>query len=179
MTEQAVNGVLDDEAVESLSQLAQGDDPRKLSVESLALITATQGVKKLEDKMKTEFMELKERQGQVRLMHQLQKQINANSTDGEGFDWSENEELQALINEVRELGVAIPGEEDNFVFTEEDKRALMDNLKMTVDDLQILNDLQLQKISSLTNRRYEFYQMARSILRPLHEDKINKARKIT
>jgi hypothetical protein len=39
--------------------------------------------------------------------------------------------------------------------------------------------MQIQTISRFTNERYETYQMARSILRPLHEDKQRKAREIS
>lgn len=149
----------------------------QLSVESLALVCCTTGVSRVENQMANEYVELRERQERIHVLHQLQREINASSEAGEGFDWSDNPELQALVERARELGVPIPGEQGDYVFDEADQRALMENIRMTVDDLQMLNDLQLQKIANLTNRRYEFYQMARAILRPLHEAKVNAARK--
>lgn len=181
MSEPVIESAID-EAVEELNaHLASQGDPRKLSVETLSVVIATQGVRKLEERIRNEFMELRERQAKVQLLHKLQKHINAISDDEGGFDCSNDPELQELIQQAEEMGVPIPGKKDGenkLSFTPEEKRAYMENIKMTVDDLQLLNDLQLQKISNLTNRRYEYYQMARSILRPLHEDKINKARKI-
>lgn len=163
------------------NQLNPGD-PRKLSIESLAVVIAVRGVRKLENQVRKEYVELRERQSKVQLLHKIQKHINATVDDDGAFDWSDDPELQELMEMAEELGVPIPkGKkgENKFKFTASEKRAYTDSLKMTVDDLQLMNDLQLQKISTLTNRRYEFYQMARSIMRPLHEDKINKMRKLS
>ena len=56
---------------------------------------------------------------------------------------------------------------------------MLENLKMSCDDLNLQNDMQLQDLNQLMNERYEVYQMARAIMKPLHDDKVHKARSIS
>ena len=49
---------------------------------------------------------------------------------------------------------------------------------MHIEDLNTQNDMQLQTVTQLTNERYETYQMARAIMKPLDEDKKQKARSV-
>jgi len=65
--------------------------------------------------------------------------------------------------------------DDKFKYNKDERDRLVENIRMTIEDLNVKNDMQLQTITRLTNERYESYQMARSILKPLHDDKINKA----
>ncbi len=56
------------------------------------------------------------------------------------------------------------------------RELLIENIRTSIDDYNTENDLQLQMITRYTNERYETFQMVRSIMKPLHEDKVNKAR---
>ena len=67
----------------------------------------------------------------------------------------------------------------NISFSREERDGSVENIRITADDINVMNDMQLQTISRLTNERYESYQMARSILKPLHDDKLRKAREIS
>jgi len=61
-------------------------------------------------------------------------------------------------------------------YSREERERLVENIRMACDDLNMENDMQIQTVTRLTNERYEAFQLARSIMKPLHEDKINKAR---
>lgn len=141
-----------------------------MSLESLILLINTERLKFLHSKTHSEFSELKKRQDNVRALHSLIKKIN-NATDANGaIDIANNQELQKLIKEAKELGVETIEEKTSY--TKEERDRLIDNIRVTSDDLNTLNDMQLQTINRLTNERYESYQMARSILKPLHDAKM-------
>ncbi|MBS4169031.1 hypothetical protein [Parachlamydia sp. AcF125] len=151
-------------------------DPNHLSVEALLLLINTERLRQLKEETIKEFSTLKKRQGEVSKLHKLLQVINnATSSKGE-VDCSHNEELKNLLEEAKQIGVSIPENKQSFKKDERDR--LIENIRMTIEDQNIQNEMQMQTITRLTNDRYETYQMARSILKPLHEDKINKARKI-
>lgn len=170
MAEQAVQDVLTD--VVSKSKL--GTDPKELSLEALILLINTERLKHLQDKTENEFKELKQRQEDVKELHEILKAVNAATKDSGELKISKNEELISLLEKARELGVDI--KEGKTSFNREERDRLVENIRMTVEDLNVQNDMQLQTISRLTNERYESYQMARSILKPLDEAKSSLAR---
>jgi hypothetical protein len=151
------------------------DNPIKsdnFSVEALALLINTQRLKQLEDQIRNEFLELKKRQDEVVFLHKLIKTINAATIDDE-LDCTDNE-LQDLLIKAKGYGVNL--NEDKCKYNKDERERLLDNIRITSDDNNVLNDMQLQTITRLTTERYESYQLARSIMKPLHEDKVNKAR---
>jgi hypothetical protein len=81
-----------------------------------------------------------------------------------------------MLKQAKEYGVDL--KDDKFKFNKEERERLIENIRLTIDDCNVLNDMQLQTITRLTTERYESYQLARSIMKPLHEDKTNKARAI-
>lgn len=158
-----------------VTPMATGNNSNNLSLEAVALLINLERLKHLESKITKEFLELKKRQDEVKLLHKLIKTINANTVNEE-FDCVNNEELKNLLVEAREYGVDL--KEGKFKYTKEERERLIENIRITSDDSNILNDMQLQTITRLTTERYESYQLARSIMKPLHEDKANKARAI-
>jgi hypothetical protein len=145
-----------------------------LSIESVTLLVCTEKVTSLEEATRKELKELRERQELVKFLHRLIKILNL-CTDSKGnCDLSEVPELAELLEEAKNLGVDI--DPSKTTYTKDERDRLIENVKITVDDYNIQNEMQLQKITRLTNERYEIYQMARSILKPLHDAKINKAR---
>lgn len=151
-------------------------DKSGLSLESIALLVNAERLNYLEKKISTEFKELKKRQDEVTFLHKLIKKINT-VTSNEQFDCSENKELQELLVTAKEYGVDL--QEDKYQYNKDERERLLDNIRLTADDNNVLNDMQLQTITRLTTERYESYQLARSIMKPLHEDKTNKARSIS
>ena len=108
-------------------------------------------------------------------LHKLIKTINTATSNGE-FDCSNNEDCKKLLRQAKEYGVDI--NEGKFKYNSDERERLIENIRMSADDYNVLNDMQLQTITRLTNERYESYQLARSIMKPLHDDKVNKARAI-
>lgn len=157
--------------------IEESDDPNKdITLEALLLLITTERLKHIQKQTRNEFEELKARQDQVGLLHKLQKKINASTNKKGEFNTRDDEEFKELLEKAKELGVDVP--KGKTKFNSDDRDRLIENIRMTVEDLNVQNDMQLQTITRLTNERYESYQMARSILKPLHDDKINKARAI-
>lgn len=166
----AINQVLS-QAINNNSSI----NSNHLSLEALALLINSERLKTLENKITSEFLELKKRQDEVTFLHNLIKKINT-ATTKEEFECTNNQELKDLLKKAKEHGVDL--KEDKFKYTKEERERLIENIRITAEDNNVLNDMQLQTITRLTTERYESYQLARSIMRPLHEDKINKARAI-
>lgn len=146
-----------------------------MSLEALILLINMDRLRYLREKTHSEFSELKKRQDQVRLLHNLLKKINK-ATDGNGgMDCSANEELKQLLAQAKELGIEV---KDGLAFNKEERDRLVENVRISVEDLNVMNDMQLQTINRLTNERYESYQLARAILKPLHDAKMQTARGI-
>jgi spore germination protein YaaH len=164
---------------ENLADAIEGNIPAgssNLSIESLALLINTERLKHLENKITKEFLELKKRQDEVSFLHKLIKTINT-ATTNEEFDCTDNQQVKDLLLKAKEYGVDL--KEDKFKYSKEERERLIENIRITTEDNNVLNDMQLQTITRLTTERYESYQLARSIMKPLHEDKTNKARAIS
>lgn len=171
MSEQKIDQV----AAEAIDALANKDiDPNKMSLEALILLINTERLKSIQAKTEKEFSTLKERQNKVAELHKILKAINTATSDKGELDISNNDELKNLLAKAKELGADV--KDDITTFNPEERDRLVENIRMTVEDLNVQNDMQLQTISRLTNERYESYQMARSILKPLHDAKTSSAR---
>ena len=157
----------------NVDSLINTNETKEMSLESMTLLVNIEILKNLENKIKKEFSELKERQDRVSVLHKLIKEINSVTTDNQ-IDCTGNTKLTNLLAKAQEYGVEI--QEGKLKFNKEERERLIDNIRLTVDDFNVLNDMQLQTVTRLTTERYESYQLARSIMKPLHEDKINKAR---
>lgn len=161
----------------SVEKIALKKPDPTMSLEALILLITTERLKKLKDDTRSELTKLKERQEKVRTLHALLKNINAETDDVGKLDISKNQEIQNLLKTAKDLGVDLKA--DKFSYSKEERDRLVENIRVTVEDYNVENELQIQEISRYTNERYESYQMARSILRPLHEDKQRKAREIS
>lgn len=169
MSDEAIKDVL----LGEIDPNQQKIDYDNLSIEALILLINAERLKQLQEKTEKEFSELRERQDQVKELHDILKAINAATKENGSLDLSQNEELKAKVQRAKELGVDV---KDGAKFNKDERDRLVENIRMTVEDKNVQNDMQLQTISRLTNERYESYQMARSILKPLHEAKSSLAR---
>jgi len=157
-------------------------DHKKLSHEALALLVTTERLHKLEADSRRELKELRERQQKVNFLHKLTKTLHAGTSPKGELDHSKLpkerlEDLKEMMREAKRLGVEL--QEEKLKYTNEERERLLENIRMTVEDFNVQNEMQIQLVTRLTNERYESYQMARSILKPLHDDKMNKARAIS
>lgn len=156
-------------------QAATSDlDLENISLESLILLINSERLKTLQEQTAAEFKELKERQEKVRKLHSILQTLNKETNEKGEIDLSKKKEIQDELKTLKDHD--IPVKEDKTKYNKDERERLCESIKMTIEDLNVQNDMQLQKISRLTNERYESFQMARSILKPLHDDKHNKAR---
>ncbi|MBA3957657.1 MAG: hypothetical protein H0X51_04580 [Parachlamydiaceae bacterium] len=148
-----------------------------VSLESLVLLVNTERLNSLRKQANKELADLKKRQDQVTFLHNVLKKINVETSANGEFDSSKDGDFQQLLSKAKEMGVNI--QDGKTKYTKDERDRLVDNIRMTVDDLNVLNDMQLQTINRLTNERYESYQLARATLKPLHEAKMQSSRGIS
>ena len=260
--------------IERASKADGAPPPKKQTIAQLAQALAMERVVSLEQKIRGEFVTLKERQAKVRYLHKLLQEINATMSEDEELDWTESEDLRAFVYQAHVWGIEIPkfdtffpasdviysgsefallltnlserieelqatgdhkgarelglflDELESFseadkaafdwdlqekspnhpelksrliraqvagvdvpryrevfkktpiTFTQDQKRRLVENIKMSTEDFNLQNEMQLQAVNRTTTERYEAYQLARTILRPLHEVKRSIAQKM-
>lgn len=167
------NPNVDEIVSDAIAKVSPGEPSEDLSLESLSLLVHVTRLKHLEDKITAEFTELRKRQDQVSFLNKLIKTINTATRDGE-LDITNNKELQDLLKKATEYGVT--RDEKKTKFNKNEREALIENIRLTVGDFNVLNDMQLQTVTRLANERHESHQLARSIMKPLHEAKVNHAR---
>jgi len=155
--------------------LADGNeiDSNALSLEALVLLVKLERLSHLQSSTEENLKEVQERQKYIAEMHDLLKEIN-NALNESGEIEALSDELKSRIADFAEYGIEIDVDKTELSSLEAER--LIANIQMTIDDLNVQNDMQLQTISRLTNERYECYQMARSILKPLHDAKLAHAR---
>jgi len=144
------------------------------TLEDLLLLVTTNKVSSLEEETKKELQGLRQRQRTVTFLHKLLRALNLAADSKGNLDLKKSEELQELLAEAKELGIEV--DPSKMKYSREERERLVENIRMACDDLNMENDMQIQTVTRLTNERYEAFQLARSIMKPLHEDKINKAR---
>jgi hypothetical protein len=167
---------------EIISELTQeingnnGKDPKNMSLESLVLLLTAERLHRLEEDSRKQMDELRKRQEQVSFLHKLMKTVNTATGNTGNVDISPYPDLLEMLKKAKEMGVEL--DEKKTSYNNDERERLVENLRMTVEDLNVQNDMQLQMISRMTNERYESYQMARAILKPLHDAKLSNARYI-
>lgn len=159
-----------------------GKDPKDMELEQLTSLLLTERLNDLQNKSTDEFKELKKRQDEVVKMHKLLKVINTHTSDKSELSFDLDSDLMKHLNEANDkLGIDIQKgtvKNGKMHYTKEQRERLIDNVRMSIEDHNTKNEMQMQTVTRLINERYESFQMARAILKPLHEDKMSKARAI-
>ncbi|MCB1119198.1 MAG: hypothetical protein KDK65_04485 [Chlamydiia bacterium] len=166
-------------AAQQVQDVLQSEDVKKnnknqYGLQTLAQLLNSSRLDQLSKEAAKELKELRERQQQVRKLHEVLKAINAKTKADGTLDITNDPELQQLLQEAKELGVNL--DPSKTVYTKEERDRLNDNVRLTVEDLNIENEMQMQTVSRLNNERYESYMMAVRIMRPLHEANMNRAK---
>jgi hypothetical protein len=145
-----------------------------------------------EDILTDEFGKIKAGQNRARELNKLMQKINLATVNGE-LHIKDNKELMDMLASVSKPAPSTTieknrGQDPDFNGIELDPKKtdykkdeldrLLDNIRMEVDDLNVVNEMQLQNLNRLVTHYHEIYQMMKSIMKPLHDDKINKARSI-
>lgn len=154
----------------STNQVEEKKFCSSLSLETLVLLVHAERLKYLQEKSQKEFSELKDRQDAVAKLHKLLQKIHAQTNSDTG-ELKITEELKQLLKEAKDLGVEIP--EGKELFSKSDREKLESNIQLTTEDLNVKNEMQLQTVNRLMDERYQSYQLARSILKPLHDAKMS------
>lgn len=168
------NIVIKTEATSAVNE--GGRDPKDLSLEALTLLINLERLSALQEETEKNLKEIKERREKITKLHEILQAVNSSIDEKGELDLSKHPELTSLLQKAKELGCTIP---EGTQFNLRQQERLVENIRMVVDDLNMQNDMQIQKVTRLTNERYESYQMARSILKPLHEAKISNARAVS
>lgn len=168
-------------AVDAVKE-ANSKDPNNLELEQLVFLLLTERLNQLQQKSAEEFKELKKRQEEVVQMHKVLKAINSNTNDGSELTFDEGSDVHNhLLDAKNKLGIDIQNgtvKDGKVIYTRDQRERLIENVRMSIEDHNTKNDMQMQTVTRLINERYESYQMARAILKPIHDDKMSKARAI-
>lgn len=168
---------------------ATSKDLDNLSIDWLVHEILTSRIAALQEETTKEIKELKERQREVNELHDLIAKINK-MTEKDGKVKMDDELREMLekaitnpanseaLNELKIDKDSIKFIKTGDKYSTDDRQRLIENIRMHIEDLNTQNDMQLQTVTKLTNERYETYQMARAIMKPLDEDKKQKARAI-
>ena len=157
-------------------------DPNEMELEQLISLLLTERLNQLQQKSTDEFNELKKRQDVVVQLHKILKAINSNTNSDSELLFDIHSDLMKSLGELKDKhDIEIPEwafKDGKLAYTKDQRERLIDNIRMTIDDHNTKNDMQMQTVTRLINERYESYQMARAILKPIHDDKMSKARAI-
>ncbi|MBB65012.1 MAG: hypothetical protein CMO81_08090 [Waddliaceae bacterium] len=149
---------------------------RNESLEDLILLVNSRKIGDLEGTSNKELEELRERQADVKYLHNVIKLINKMTKEDGSFNCEKDNEVKDVLKKARKMGVDI--EKKKYVFSKEEKDRLIENIHMTIEDLNTENEMQLQTLSRLTNERYEVWQLTRATTKVLDEAKKQAARGI-
>ena len=123
--------------------------PKKMSIDKLVLSITKKRLDNCYAKTEKEFSEIKDRQKKISNLHKLHKTLNAHTTSKGEIDFKNNEELKSLIKNAKDQGLEI--DPTKTVYNKDERERLVDNIRMSVEDLNLQNDLQLQTVTRLTN----------------------------
>lgn len=121
----------------------------------------------LQNKSKKALKEFNDRHGQVIELHHLMQALRSLKDNQGNVDITQNEEIKNLIKRAKELGVDL--QEDKTQYTKEELNDLLENIRMTVEDLNTKNEVLQQKITRLNNEKYESLQIANKVITTLKE----------
>jgi hypothetical protein len=158
-------------------------DPNEMELEQLVFLTLTERLKQLQTQSQDEFKELKKRQEEVVQMHKALKAINSFTDSDSLLSFDQDSDIHQQFKDLREkfdipLHDGSVDKNGKISYTREQRERLIENIRMSIDDHNTKNEMQMQTVTRLVNERYESYQMARAILKPIHDDKMSKARAI-
>ncbi|MFI5342982.1 MAG: hypothetical protein ACHQUC_02050 [Chlamydiales bacterium] len=138
---------MEDDMEEAISDQMELDisteKKRKSGLGAHALEAYTYNSVLIKEKVDNMAAEIEQRQGKIKLLHEILQAINKLSNEN-GLDISEQIELQEKLKIAKELGVDIP--EDQRTFNTQQRDFLKESLCMAADDFNNENKLQTQKM---------------------------------
>ena len=155
--------------------------------------------KKVQEQQKTnfekEFDKLKVGQARTREFNKLIKLINQQTNADGTLNIQPGSELHQLLlaasQEIPATTLPVNGnapqdpplsgievDASKTTYTKEELHRLLENIRISVDDMNVVNELQLQTVNRLVAQQQELFQIMKSLLKPLHDTKIGMARAI-
>lgn len=173
-----VDHITDEEAQEKLQQnvedlkkivedTAENPSPPVDLLKGIGLLI-TKTDRYIDKKCIEEFEKVEKNKNDVKALHELRQEINKNTNSKGELDLNNPRGIE-LIKKAKELGIVFKDKNGKLSFTKEEREYLIEAIEMTIKDLNIQSQLQMQTLSRLTNLRYEFHQLARLIEKRIDE----------
>lgn len=112
----------------------------------------------------TLYQKIKKRTDEVDLLMVLISKIN---NAGGKVDWSDDKEMQQLIDKAREIGVEIP--EGKYTWEEEELLFLKDNIQMVKEKLERITMTERTNMQRLLTEESQIHQIRANILKLLKD----------
>ncbi len=110
------------------------------------------------------YLRIKERTDNVDVLTLLLSKINSEKGP---IDWTQNEEMKALIEKARAIGVDIPL--DKLTWTEEEKKLFKENIQMRKDSMEKVTQLERTDMQRYLQEASQCHQARSNILKLLKE----------
>lgn len=110
------------------------------------------------------YLRIKERTDNVDVLTLLLSKINSEKGP---IDWTNNEEMKALIEKARSIGVDIPA--DKLTWTEEEKKLFKENIQMRKDSMEKVTQLERTDMQRYLQEASQCHQARSNILKLLKE----------
>jgi hypothetical protein len=171
--------------IEAPPPVAVAEDPSNYTLDRLLKLFRLSRTTQIHSQYRDELKELTKRQAEVRFLTNLRRVILQSKGKNNGFDANSadfkdllakakepgNEEFLQLLNEV---GIV----EGQDYYSEDDKNNLLESVRLVVEQLNTLSDMQVQMVTRLEAEINETYQMLMAIYKPLHNAITSMARAI-
>lgn len=110
------------------------------------------------------YNKIKERTDNVDVLTLLLSKINS---EKEGIDWTNNDEMKALLEKARQIGVDIP--EGTCSWSEEEKKLLKENIQMRKDSMEKMTQLERTDMQRYLQEASQCHQARSNVLKLLKE----------
>ena len=110
------------------------------------------------------YLRIKERTDNVDVLTLLLSKINSEKGP---IDWTKNEEMKALIEKARAIGVDIPA--DKLSWTEDEKKLFKENIQMRKDSMEKVTQLERTDMQRYLQEASQCHQARSNILKLLKE----------
>jgi|GEM_PF-3133367 len=146
------------------------------SLETLTLLVNKERVDHLENKLKTNFKDLRKRHEEIKALQSLIRALNAATDENEKLDLTNKPELKELYQQVGEkFDLSLPKKDK---FTGFERERMIENIKMAVNEANLDNDLLMNLVQQLNSERNESFQLALKILKTLNDIKTRQTQAI-
>ncbi len=110
------------------------------------------------------YNRIKERTDNIDHLTLLISKINS---EGGALDWSENEEMKALVEKAREIGVDIP--EGKLQWSEDEARLLKENIHLRKDSMEKVTQMERTDMQRYLQEASQCHQARSNVLKLLKE----------